>query len=122
MKQNEKSEMAAVEALLAVARDDPAKVPDALVTRVLADSEKVQPAPRAHGQKKSHLMTRLKNLVGGWQGLGGLAAATCAGVWIGLSPPEAMPDAGALLLGYEVAEFTSTTAELTSFGWDAEEG
>lgn len=122
MKRTEKTESAALDALLAKAADAPAKVPDALIARVLADAERVQPAPSKPAHKKVHFGQRLSEIFGGWQGLGGMVAATCAGVWIGLSPPDAMPDAGALLLGYETADITTTTAELTSFGWDAEEG
>lgn len=119
MSRNEKESLAAVDALLKTARDAPADVSDALMARVLADAEGFRPVmapPRQPG-----IWERLADLVGGWQGMGGLVAATCVGVWIGLSPPDALPDAGAYLLGYETVELMTSTAELTSFGWDVEE-
>ena len=61
-------------------------------------------------------------LPGGWQGLGGLVAATCAGFWIGISPPDMLPDTGAVLLGYEISDTVSFDDGAAGFGWDAEEG
>jgi hypothetical protein len=34
----------------------------------------------------------LRTLLGGWRGLGGLATAAIAGVWIGIAPPDNLPD------------------------------
>ncbi|MCV3271214.1 hypothetical protein [Roseobacter sinensis] len=121
-KPDEHSEDAALDALLDAARTAPPEVPDALMARVLADADRVQPSPAARAAPSSGLWSRISDLVGGWRGMGGLVAATCAGVWIGWSPPDALPDAGALILGYEAADILSNTAELTSFGWDVEEG
>lgn len=36
----------------------------------------------------------LLGLIGGWAGVGGMAAAAMAGVWIGVAPPSALPDPG----------------------------
>ncbi len=108
-----------IDALLAAAREARPEVPEALMARVLADAENAQPrrAPPA-----LPIWARIADLVGGWQGMGGLVAATCAGIWIGWSPPALLPDAGALLLGYDGAGALNSTAELTSFGWDVEGG
>lgn len=106
-----------VEALLRAARDQPQEVPEGLMARVLADAGALQPT-QAVPVAGPGLVARFTEFVGGWQGMGGLVAATCAGVWIGLSPPSYVPDAGALILGYASADDMTTTAELTSFGWD----
>ncbi|MEP2642724.1 hypothetical protein [Roseobacter sp.] len=109
-----------VDRLLRAAASAPPAVPDHLMARVLADAQSVQMPPRA--VPRVSFRARLADLFGGWQGMGGLATAACAGLWIGWSAPAGLPDAGGLLLGYESTDLTSTTAELTSFGWDFEEG
>ncbi|WP_299678993.1 hypothetical protein [uncultured Roseobacter sp.] len=106
----------ALEAFFEAARAAPPQVPKALMARVLEDAQEAQAPVRVP------IWTRLGEVLGGWQGLSGLAAATCAGLWIGWSPPQALPDAGALIFGYGSTELLSNTAELTSFGWDLEEG
>ena len=40
-------------------------------------------------------------MLGGWAGLGGLAAASAAGVWIGLAPPEFLPDPAGMVFQQE---------------------
>lgn len=123
MKEPDKtSEEMALDALFDAARKTEPKVPDALMAQVVADAARVQPRPAARALPPPSLWTRFSDLMGGWQGMGGLVAATCAGIWIGWSPPSALPDAGALILGYDGTEPLSSTAELTSFGWDVEEG
>lgn len=117
-KQDNDAETEALEALLDAARAHPPEVPEALMARVLADADGLQPNGDARQVARPSVRERLADLLGGWQGMGGLVAAACAGVWIGWSPPDALPDAGALILGYESAEVMGTTAELTSFGWD----
>lgn len=115
-------EFATVDALLAQARNSPPQVPDALMARVLADAQAAQPEIIRSMPETQDLWARFCEVFGGWQGMGGMVAATCAGVWIGLSPPETLPDAGVLLFGYETTDVSATTAELTSFGWDLDEG
>lgn len=65
-----------------------------LLARVLADADAVQSGLRASDvQFPPPRATRLRQMVkalGGWPALGGLAAATVAGVWIGLSPPDGL--------------------------------
>lgn len=34
----------------------------------------------------------LSGLLGGWRGMGGLAAAAVTGLWIGIAPPSGVPD------------------------------
>ncbi|MCE8526144.1 hypothetical protein KBY23_12780 [Ruegeria pomeroyi] len=82
-------------------RDD---LPEALAQRMLADAAGVQasltprPVPgrdlHAHGAWRALLAA-----LGGWRGMGGLATACAAGVWIGVAPPEFLPDPAQLVLG-----------------------
>lgn len=103
------------------ARDDTV-VPQTLMARVLDDADTVQPVSvPMRTVRQSGFLARLSQSLGGWAGIGGLAAASCVGFWIGVSPPEALPDAGGFLLGVETGSF-GEAAELTAFGWDIEEG
>ncbi|MEM8579545.1 MAG: hypothetical protein AAGF60_16980, partial [Pseudomonadota bacterium] len=82
--------------ILVEVRDVPVPVPERLMGRVLQDALAAQPV---RGAAPVSVWARLREALGGWQGLGGLAAATCAGVWIGLSPPDYLPGAALDLLG-----------------------
>lgn len=122
MKKPDKDAGPGVDAMLAAARAQPLAVPDALMARVLADAARLQPKQGAQTRHRPGIWLRISALFGGWQGIGGLVAATCAGVWIGWNPPAALPDAGALILGYDSAAAMGTQAELTSYGWDVDGG
>ncbi len=116
-------DMTQVEALLRQARAQKPEVPDALMARVLADAEAVQPKAGAQPvASRASPWEQLRAALGGWQGMGGLAAATCAGFWIGVNPPAGLPDAGAFLLGVQSEQVVSESAAVTGFGWDLEEG
>ena len=107
-----------MEVLYAEARANPAEVPDGLMARVLADARAQQPFAAAPQRGWSSLWRG----IGGLPGLSGLAAATVVGFWIGVAPPEAIPDlAGQIISGNEAASLQSAP-ELTAFGWDIEEG
>ncbi|MEO0938576.1 MAG: hypothetical protein AAFY38_10525 [Pseudomonadota bacterium] len=98
--------------LLARARD--VDVPTGLMGRVLEDALAAQPVPRA---APVSLWRRLGEALGGWQGLGGLALATCAGFWIGIAPPAYLPETAQSLLGASTAQAEYAGA----FGWTLEE-
>lgn len=81
---------------LSEARDCPPAPPADLAARVLADAMEVQagltgPAPRPQPRRPG-LWQQLVEALGGWPALGGLAAACAAGVWMGVSPPQILPD------------------------------
>lgn len=84
--------------LFDAARRDGAQLPDALSARMLADAAQVQagfasPAPEAAQVPLSPgIWRQMLALLGGWPAMGGLAAACAAGVWLGVSPPEFLPD------------------------------
>jgi hypothetical protein len=62
-------------------------------------------------------------ILGGWQGMGGLVAATCVGFWVGINPPDTMPASFETLLNIDaVYADGEDTAELFGFGWEMEEG
>jgi len=67
--------------------DDQARVTDDFMARVLADAEALQPAPvfAAPAAQRRILLQLIFETIGGWQGTGGLVAATMASVWIGFS-------------------------------------
>lgn len=87
-------------------RDEENFPSEAFLDRVMLDADNVlaqagvgaparEPAPAGFG-------AMMLDLIGGWPSFGGLAAATLAGVWIGVSPPDALADLSAGLLGSTV--------------------
>lgn len=106
----------ALENLFEQARATPPQVPDALMTRVMADAQALQPRGKTAGWR-GWLMA-----IGGLPALSGLVTATCVGFWIGVMPPDGLPDlAGLVLTGQDSAELETDT-DLTGLGWDIEEG
>lgn len=95
------------------------QVPKTLSARVLEDAERLQPVRRKSQHRKS---TGFFEMLGGWQGLGGLVAAGCTGLWIGVSPPAAVPDPAAWLGVSDVDSAQTEAVYETAFGWDLEEG
>lgn len=88
-----------------------APVPDAaLVARVLHGAARPVPVRRP-------FLVQLRDMIGGWPVFGSLAAATLAGVWIGIAPPPVIEDYTVALLGDTVSiglfadDFISETGE-----------
>lgn len=98
-------------------------VSEDLMARVLRDAA----AEQGHfatfsEQKRQSWMSQLWSAFGGWAGAGGLAAASCAGFWIGISPPTGVADAAEVFFGaYDVQSFDEA-GDLSGFGWDLGEG
>lgn len=111
-----------IDALLAEAAGDRPKVPASLTARVMQDADRLQPKVMQLQRAPVSLFARLGAALGGWPAVGGLAAASCAGFWIGFSPPDTMLDAGALLVNQTQGAFYDEAAELSGYGWDLEEG
>jgi hypothetical protein len=122
MTEKSKTDMDAVERALSAARED-LKVPEGLMARVLADAQAMTPKPPRAVVRSVRAPVWRMSFLGGWRGLGGLVAATCAGFWIGIAPPSAWPDAGALLLGVETSTtpYSDDSEALSVYGWDIEE-
>lgn len=104
-----------LEALFAQARHTP--VPPELMTRVLADAEVLQPVRHAKLSWSQRLATGLQGRFAGWSVMGGMAAASCVGFWIGVNPPAALDALSLPLTGVVLGE----AAEVSGFGWDLEE-
>lgn len=81
-----------------------------LVERILADAENQQ-APLAPTTRRPapSLLSRLRDALGGWGGVGGLATATIAGLYIGFVQPS--PLGLAIVTGdtVDVADVSSWT-------------
>lgn len=95
-------------------------VPEGLMGRVLEDALAEQPVPRA--RVAPSLWQQITSALGGWQGMGGLVAATCAGLWIGISPPQDLPEGLSVFLGSDTVYYSTEDPSLFGFGWDLEEG
>lgn len=112
----------ALENFFAAARANPPQVSGDLQARVLADAE-------AHMPKASRRpwYQALWQILGGAAGLSGLATAAAVGIWVGVAPPEGMPDlAGQFVTGTWETEALDraeldTAVELGGYGWDMEE-
>ena len=117
-------DMNALDALFAQATNDVGTQPsEAFMTRVVTDALAQQPMPQF---VPPSLWEQITSMVGGWQGMGGLVAATCAGFWIGINPPEGLPSQFETFLGYETSisalEDGIDDTGMFGFGWDMEEG
>jgi len=112
----------ALEGLFAAARANPPQVSADLQARVLADAQAHMPkAPRQPWHRA------LWQILGGAAGLSGLATAAAVGVWIGVAPPEGLPDLAGQIVSnswpdaaIDLGE-TDTAADWGGYGWDMEE-
>jgi hypothetical protein len=77
---------ALIDALFVEARAEAAPGAD-LLARILDDAYRLQPVAPAPGpvRRGGGWFGDLADALGGWRGAGGLATATVAGLWIGLS-------------------------------------
>lgn len=113
-----------LEDLFAQARAAPPALPEALMARVLADAQAVQPASSAGRAARDGLRGWLRRL-GGAPGLSGLVAATCVGFWLGVAPPFGVPDLAGSVIGFDVtldSGSAETSLSMLGFGWDTEDG
>lgn len=80
---------------------------DAFMERLVADAVRVQPRPAVVQRGADEpLWARLAATLGGWQGLGGLATATVAGLWIGFA---GLADPAALIGADDTVELLPST-------------
>jgi hypothetical protein len=89
--------------LFAQARETAPAPSDDLMARVLADAGMAQPVAGAPDVVRPGLGARLLDMIGGWPAVSGLAAATVAGIWVGVAPPSSVEDLTATLIGDEVS-------------------
>jgi hypothetical protein len=115
--------------LFAATRAAPPLQPSpALMTRILADADALQPRaavarrpPQARPAPAARFSFRaLVAVLGGAGSMAGLATAAVAGVWIGLAPPAAVDDLAATLWSVEDAETVDLFADLEGLIDDAD--
>lgn len=119
-------DITALDHLLKDAASDEAHQPNTdFMARVLEDALSVQPMPHLSDQPVSWWQ-QLGGVIGGWQGMGGLVAATCAGFWIGVNPLGELPSQIDAFIGLETSlvqnDDSVDSNALIGFGWDVEEG
>ena len=87
--------------LFAQARVNDPVPDDDLIARVLGDADATQAGFAAAdvARPSRGLWARMMDAIGGWPAVSGLAAATVAGVWIGVAPPATVSDVTASFLG-----------------------
>ena len=105
--------------LFAGARAQMPELSDALMARVLADAAQVQ-TPVSVPESRS-VWAALSDMLGGWPALGGLAAATVAGLWVGIAPPAPVEDLAASVWGNEVS-VTLLSAETLFYAGELADG
>lgn len=98
-----------LDGFFAAARREAGPLPAGLAARMQADAARVQAeiaaAVPSGGRARPGLWQELRAALGGWAGLGGLATAGVAGVWLGLAPPALLPDP-LDLIGGDLAELS----------------
>jgi len=76
---------------------------EGLMDRIMMDADSVLATGTvAQPRAKQSVGALILDVIGGWPSFGGLAAATVAGVWIGVAPPDALADVSAGFLGSTV--------------------
>ncbi|KUJ79295.1 hypothetical protein AVO44_08670 [Ruegeria profundi] len=88
--------------LLAKARQTRPDLPDDLAVRIVTDAETVRlDRLKPESSSRRSVWMRMLDGIGGWQSMGGLVAASAAGVWIGWSAPDFLPDPAAIIYPQE---------------------
>ena len=77
-----------LEPYFAAARRSAPEPDDALMGRILADAHAARAVRNPPVARRMDVIALIYRLLGGWSGLGGLASAALAGVWIGIAVPE----------------------------------
>ncbi|NVO54679.1 hypothetical protein HW561_02600 [Rhodobacteraceae bacterium B1Z28] len=98
--------------LFARARQERPALPDDLAVRIQTDAEAARLKRLDPKVRPTRWFWRLFANVGGWQGFGGLVAASAAGIWIGFSAPTFLPDPANLLVSQD------TTYLMADLGYD----
>lgn len=104
--------------LFAAARKERATLPDDLAVRIQTDAEaiRLQNLPKP----TRSIWARALDGVYGWQGMGGLVAASAAGLWIGMSAPAFLPDPASFLFSQDADYIVADLGLDASFLEDAE--
>lgn len=86
---------AGLDSFFAAARAQSPQPGGDFLARMEAQALAEQPAVRSDvpgvaGLRPVGVLRQLRDAVGGWAGLAGLATACAAGIWIGVSPPDGL--------------------------------
>ena len=110
-----------LEALFEQARAHPPRPSEALMARVMADATAAQARPVGTVQRFAGGFRALLHKMGGGPAVGGMITASCLGFWLGVAPPDGLPDlAGQILVPQDDTVYDATA--LAGFGWDQDEG
>ena len=96
-----------LEAFFEAARMHSPDLPDRVRARILTDAETVMPA-----RVRRAPWAQLRELLGGWYGLGGVATAGLVGLWIGVAPPTDSIDPLAFFDAEMTLDFFSDSLDL----------
>ncbi|MFT4959488.1 MAG: hypothetical protein ACI92Z_000563 [Paracoccaceae bacterium] len=105
--------------LFAAAKRDTHDVPAGLMARMLNDAGQVQDGFDADIPARAAapgLFRGLHEMLGGWPAMAGLMTACTAGIWLGFSPPDALPDAF-VLSGLLQEDLDMFDADGLTAGW-----
>jgi len=91
-------------AAFAQIKSEPVVVRDSLFDRIMLDADNVlaqreDVVEAVDARPRQSLSAILLDAIGGWPSFSGLAAATVAGLWIGISPPETLNNLSAAIWG-----------------------
>ncbi|MEL6960181.1 MAG: hypothetical protein AAGL89_14640 [Pseudomonadota bacterium] len=109
-----KTDDSELDAILAQMRAEDAAPSDTLLDRIMADADDVlagkaaNPVAAPQAPLSTGLFKGVMDAIGGWPAFGGLVAATMAGVWIGVAPPDGVTTLASVVLG--------DTVEVSLFG------
>lgn len=106
--------------LFAQARQARPVLPDDLAVRILTDAETVRLGRLNPVDPPRSMWARILDGIGGWQSMGGLAAASAAGVWIGFAAPDFLPDPATIIYLQDTSFVVADLGLDTSFLEDAE--
>ena len=96
----------ALDVLFAEARAQAPAPSGDLMARILRDAEtetRARAAPRPAPPPRTGWLGRLSDALGGWPALGGLAASTVLGLWLGVAQPSGLSGVTASLWGDRVS-------------------
>lgn len=102
-----------------LAQEPIADVPDALMARVLADSEALRPAPGG-ASVRAPWWRQIVEALGGWSAVGGLSVAGVTGFVIGIGGYE--PAAFDQMWSADYDTYYESQEAFSAFGWDMEDG
>ncbi len=106
--------------LFAQARSARPDLPDDLAVRILTDAETVRLDRLKPAAPERSVWARILDGIGGWQSMGGLVAASAAGVWIGFAAPDFLPDPATILYPQDTSFVVADLGLDTTFLEDAE--